>query len=1112
MSLIYIVSLLIIGSYPQWNDVTELVPVNMDSVIIIEDFDDGLVHLESFPGEDADPDSFAVTSENTFEDSPFSLKLFGNTWKIEPVEPMILNTGDIWQMAAFSAKTSEIHGFGIRDSANVLFYALAGIEQLDTEEWVTVYQGAFEESVWNIYQLPVADDWMTYFGYIPELTDLIFVNDNDSMKPGIVYFDLILNISNAVPVRPSVEIGYDTGKVYRNAEGQKSVDVQFYSTITDPDSESHFYYWDFGDDSTSTEQNPSHTFLVQDDHVYTVLLEVVDDSGRWGYASCHVVVDPGPTSFPITMNFVGDVSLGRHMRNIIDSQGVEAIFEPTKLLLGDAADITVANLECPFTDASVPHPTKNIIFKARPKDMDGIVYAGIDIVSLGNNHILDYLYPGMQETQDLLDSYGILYSGAGEDSYEAYRPVFHSESGVTIAFLASSDRTGQYSNCYPPHLTCQPYLNAGYNKPGFAYMDPFYALQQIDDVRNEADLVVMEFHAGNEYRLYPSLKGGVSRARDQIYGDEDYDPKFVEPTRENRELRQLCIDSGADIVICHHPHVLQGIELYNGKLIAHSLGNFAFDQYRTETSPSIILNTAIDETGFYEFTISPIYLDHYIPVPAQGELGIHILDYMARRSKELDTYLYVDRPSLLGRVITDTMAMPTYSYSFDDYTAFNSDDGFWISPPVRLKRIGNISSVDAISPTQSWEFRLGRETLWFGNCEDEGADLWFLNSDYEAYENNDVYRGERCIRHEISSDDPPNVVTNLQWPNGPYDDNSEKYMLHGYVKSESAHEISIEARYLNYAFSGSQLGDIENIGTIISGDTPWTYYYGDISVPVDTGHGDNPPDSVVYIDIRCNSRRPDEGEAISWFDDVGIIEWTEWQSLSFPLPVNSPNDFYYIQLRSSMETQDAYFSYTETTYDLSPLPVLTIDPPSLETVLNLEASTTASVSIGNLGSASLEFTVSSQASWISCNALTGTVESGADSIITLSLDASSLGEGIYDSYLIVRSNDPDQSLLFLPVELEITSSPIVTVNLTASGSSLELTWSPVPDALQYHVYRSETPSGPWVPVSVVADTTFTDVNAVAFFDQAYYQVTTELPSQAGRPVESQAPTPQKQKH
>jgi hypothetical protein len=268
----------------------------------------------------------------------------------------------------------------------------------------------------------------------------------------------------------------------------------------------------------------------------------------------------------------------------------------------------------------------------------------------------------------------------------------------------------------------------------------------------------------------------------------------------------------------------------------------------------------------------------------------------------------------------------------------------------------------------------------------------------------------------------------------------------------------------------------------------------------------------VYIDIRCNSRRPTEGTATSWFDDVGIIEWTEWQSLSVPLSLNNPNDFYFIQLRSPLEIQDAYFSYTETTYDIPSLPALVVDPPSLETVLNPEASTTVSVNIGNLGSASLEFTISSQASWIRCDALTGTVESGADSIITLTLDASGLGEGMYDSYLIIRSNDPDQSLLFLPVELEITSSPIVAVDLIASGSSIELTWSSVPDALQYHVYRSETPSGPWTPVSVVADTTFTDVNAVTLFDQAYYQVTTELPSQAGRQVESQAPTPLKQKH
>ena len=440
---------------------------------IIENFDDGEVELLSYPGEDEDPDDWALDSTITYNNSPYSLKLYGNTWKIEEIEPVPVDSGDIWQVSVYVQTLGEIQGFGVMDSSNVLFYSFAGSEELNIEEWVTVYQGTFPLQTWNIYQLPIADDWFAWFDYLPVITGIVFVNDRDIISSGIVYFDEIINITSDLPIPPQVEISYTIGKIYRNSLGEKSVDVQFYGEVTDPDSDEHLFFWNFGDDSTSTEQNPFHTFLVQDDHPYTVLLEVVDDTDLWGQATCQIEVDLGPTTFPITMNFIGDIMLARgYEQTIIPNQGVEAIFEPTLSILGEAADITVANLECPLTTYNVHHPTKPIYFKGSPENLAGLVYAGIDVITLANNHILDYMLPGIQETQSVLEENCIAFSGAGANSYEAYLPLFYSKSGISIALLASSDRTGQYNNY-------QPYLNAGYNKPGFAYMTPYYISEQI---------------------------------------------------------------------------------------------------------------------------------------------------------------------------------------------------------------------------------------------------------------------------------------------------------------------------------------------------------------------------------------------------------------------------------------------------------------------------------------------------------------------------------------------------------------------------------------------------------------------------------------------------------
>ena len=180
------------------------------------------------------------------------------------------------------------------------------------------------------------------------------------------------------------------------------------------------------------------------------------------------------------MNFVGDIMMGRRYEDsdgIITTQGVQSLFEPTRDLLGMAADLSIANLEIPLSNQGYPHPTKGIVFRCAPENVSGLVYGGIDVVSLANNHILDYMEPAMIQTQNILNEAGIAHSGSGMNSYEAYLPTIKSIKGQVIAFLASSDRTGQYNNY-------QPYLNAGENKSGFAYMTPYYLRQQIHSVES----------------------------------------------------------------------------------------------------------------------------------------------------------------------------------------------------------------------------------------------------------------------------------------------------------------------------------------------------------------------------------------------------------------------------------------------------------------------------------------------------------------------------------------------------------------------------------------------------------------------------------------------------
>ena len=104
----------------------------------IENFDDGEIQLYSYPNEDMDPDAWSLDSLTTHNNSAFSLKLWGNTWKIESIVPVMLDTSDVWQVSAYIDTLAEIQGIGLRDTAHSLLYSFAGTQQLNTENWVTV--------------------------------------------------------------------------------------------------------------------------------------------------------------------------------------------------------------------------------------------------------------------------------------------------------------------------------------------------------------------------------------------------------------------------------------------------------------------------------------------------------------------------------------------------------------------------------------------------------------------------------------------------------------------------------------------------------------------------------------------------------------------------------------------------------------------------------------------------------------------------------------------------------------------------------------------------------------------------------------------------------------
>ena len=218
--------------------------------------------------------------------------------------------------------------------------------------------------------LPVADDWLARFGYLPVITGIVFVNDRDTDPRASVWFDEVLDVTADLPVAPLADIWHSIGRPFGGRAGRRASRCGSTPASSTRTAAGTAIRWRFGDGGTAWIRTRRHVYTVEDNHEYNVLLEVEDSTGLFGRATCPVRVDSGPTTFPVRLNFVGDIMLARRYEDpggIIDTLGRRGHLRAHEAALGEAADITVANLESPLTAQGTRHPTKPIVFRGRPE-------------------------------------------------------------------------------------------------------------------------------------------------------------------------------------------------------------------------------------------------------------------------------------------------------------------------------------------------------------------------------------------------------------------------------------------------------------------------------------------------------------------------------------------------------------------------------------------------------------------------------------------------------------------------------------------------------------------------------------------------------------------------
>jgi poly-gamma-glutamate capsule biosynthesis protein CapA/YwtB (metallophosphatase superfamily) len=882
---------------------------------VLADFESGSVTLTSYPDEDRDPNSWELQTQNTYGGSDYALRLWGNTWKQMALAPYALTEGSVFEAAVYLVQKGEMQAVGFGDnSGNILFYCVGGTQLSLSDRWNVVYQGFYDTGEWHTYRFAVGRDWNDTWHYQPQITKIVFVNDRDNSPRGETIFDEIYDVTGDLPVAPIVEIQQVVGPARElPSEGtgptRYRVDVQFGALVEDPDSPTHTYLWDFGDGTRSTEAEPLHGFTVESYHTFTVGLDVTDETGLVGRDTTQVWVEPGGDGGSSSINFTGDVFLGRgydQEGGLIDTYGVDYLFAPTRPMLGLDADVTMVNAECAFTDRGTPHPTKSVVFRTRPQNVEGLVYAGVDIASTANNHIVDYGCEGLEQTHAVFDSVGLVHAGSGVDEYFALQPCYYTQQGVRLGFVNQCNRTGRQGNE-------QPFLDAGYDKCGLGYwLEPNMdrSLAQADSL---ADIVIAFPHSGEEYAPMPPDRSGRDsagvRARDPelcppfVATAQAADPDFrIWPGLTDRELRRHAIDQGADAVLNSHPHVLQGFEVYQGALIAHSLGNFMFDLSYPETMPSMVLRATFDKRGIMGWTFRPVFIDQWIPKPASGRLGREILDRVADYSRVLGASVGVYPATMSGRVFLDPLqADPVVSVSQGTRPFALAEDGSYVSLPIELAGKGSLSRItDAPGLPAGAQVRFGREVLWFGRFEqDEGYHMWSLDSSDEWLDDAIFQEGAHSLTQHRRSSDGGEVTTLLDRHLPAAD--SLAYGLTGWMRTDNAAGARFALRFYSSRYTWNAMTTLNAVEGV-DGTTDWTWYGKDFAAP----------DGATFLNVRCRLDCPAHDEARAWFDDLRVIEWQPWQELTLPLAVPYPNNLRFVEVRLPQAQGTATVVYEET--------------------------------------------------------------------------------------------------------------------------------------------------------------------------------------------------------
>jgi poly-gamma-glutamate synthesis protein (capsule biosynthesis protein) len=308
------------------------------------------------------------------------------------------------------------------------------------------------------------------------------------------------------------------------------------------------------------------------------------------------------------------VLFDRGVRKTIDSNSIFYLFDKVKGIISEK-DLAFCNLECPLANIEDGYPLlKKHSFRADTISVNGLKYAGFNIASVANNHTIDYGKEAFMKSIALLRMHNIFPVGGGANQTEAFKPLLLEKNGESFAIFGMVDFILD-ATIFDPN---SPY-------PAFIKVDTLCA--RIKELNSLVDNIIVSIHwgKGNSHTI----------------------------TNRQKEIAHQLIDAGTDLILGHHPHVLQGIETYRNRIIIYSLGNFVFDHEQELNKQSVIFTCKFNKGNLTEPCLLPVSIINNRPELSDSLESLKIFNSLKANSKGLNANLSIQNKVIKVENITE---------------------------------------------------------------------------------------------------------------------------------------------------------------------------------------------------------------------------------------------------------------------------------------------------------------------------------------------------------------------------------------------------------------------------------------------------------------------------